>query len=296
MQSRYINFGDPAVADGINAITNTLASTGVFEGGDFFVINATTMSIAPFKVIQPSGIVITEGDDQSLNIDNTSVAANYTIVYRHQQEQIIGGSPALLEKLNGLQSIASVTDGVVLGWVLYPGGTIPINTNMFITVKKSKLTNNLTRFDQPPILPPIDQKTLPVSASGAVLDVTTTFDGMQSCTSWKNNGGTLGSVTFVIPYRVGQIQITKIISTARVDTDATLTFDIIDVDGSVITPTNNVYTNDSDFVLREATLPQVNNQQNSATIPHLRVVMNILPTREVCIAGLWLSEYNLPID
>lgn len=138
-QKRYINFGTPADAAKTKAIVQQLAQ------GQLLRANAPLLSasppdqivVSPHAVVFDSGMVLVEDESSLLEISTTSGSANYTIYYEHIDEDQIGGSAAILGITGGLHT--SIVDGIVLGWVVYPGGSVALDNTMLFPAVEAQI-------------------------------------------------------------------------------------------------------------------------------------------------------------
>lgn len=295
-QRRYIDYGAEAIASGIKNILASFITPGILSGGNFIANAADRLLIEPFSVIQHNGIIIDESEAQYLTIPNTTPAMNYTVVYSHTDQDVIGGEPALLELFSGIQTIETVTDGIILGWVIYPGGSIPLNSNMFIMQRPIHLSNNLTYFDNPAWLPPLTNYLLQTSVSGSPLTISTQYNNTEyyTSTSWYNATGSIGSVSYVLPFRNNDRQITKIVTRLRAPTDTICDIKVIDTDGTILTPLNAIYTGDGAFQTRAVTIQSIANRLLPNTISHIQFSLTINPSRTIDIQSIAVTSQNLP--
>ena len=131
-QSRITIFGDLIdTADMPTVITNILAP-GRLVGNDFVVAASDFMQITPGSCLLPNGILVVENETQSLVVPNSSLATDYTVIYQLEDTITLGGSPAILRLLSGAKQQADYTDGTILGWIRYPGGSVPLDAGFFV--------------------------------------------------------------------------------------------------------------------------------------------------------------------
>ena len=90
---------------------------------DAIVVNA-------FNVVTPDGIVIDEDTTSEISIPLTVEAKSYTIVLRHTLIQGSGGSAGVLETIDNLFPQEFFTDATIVGWLDYPGGSVPLDSTM----------------------------------------------------------------------------------------------------------------------------------------------------------------------
>lgn len=129
-QKRFLNFGTTADAGKTKAIVQQLFGAQLLRGDVpfFSTLPPDQLIIQPHAVVFDSGLVLVEDEVVAVTVVTGSPSANYTIYYEHIDEDQIGGAAATLRTVGGLQT--SITNGVVLGWVVYPGGAVPLDNTM----------------------------------------------------------------------------------------------------------------------------------------------------------------------
>lgn len=136
MQRRYVNFGSPASAANIKAMTREMFAPQVLQM-DLDVAAPDQLIINPHSVVFESGLILQEDEVRALTIPTTGGALDYTVAYEHVDEDLIGGVAADLMLLGGLQD--AVANGVILGWVKYPGGSVPLDDTMVFTAPQGRV-------------------------------------------------------------------------------------------------------------------------------------------------------------
>ena len=131
VQRRLNVFGDLIDTGDLPTMVSNLMAPGRLVGMNFSVGAADQLSIAPGTCLLPDGVLILEDQIKTLLIPNSSFSTTYTVVYRLQDPRVLGGSPALLTLLPGLAPQKNFTDATVLGWIQYPGGSIPLSSNQY---------------------------------------------------------------------------------------------------------------------------------------------------------------------
>lgn len=129
-QRRFVNFGTDADASKIKAISATLSAPQLLRATEPFLqaVAPDQLVCQPHSVIFDSGIILDETEQQVFTIPTTFAAADFTLAYEHVDEDVIGGTAAILELRSGL--LSTVADGVILGWVRYAGGSVPLDSSM----------------------------------------------------------------------------------------------------------------------------------------------------------------------
>lgn len=131
-QERYINFGHPADASGIKTINQQFFAPAVLRANEPLLqaVAPDQVLINPHSCVFVDGIVLVETEIHPVTIDTSPASANYTIYYTHEDEDLVGGVAALLHTDSGIKQ--SVENGVILGWVIYPGGSVQVDDTMLI--------------------------------------------------------------------------------------------------------------------------------------------------------------------
>jgi hypothetical protein len=93
-------------------------------------------------------VLIVEDTAKELVIPNSSYPAEYTIIYQLEDSRVLGGSPAILKSVAGLIHQAAYTDAAVLGWVKYPGGSIPLAISHFIQPARLRVEPKVASMEQ----------------------------------------------------------------------------------------------------------------------------------------------------
>jgi len=132
-QKRLLNYGTTADASKVKEMNQQLFAAQVLRADEPFIsaYPPDQILVRPHAVIFDSGLLLIEDEIQNFTIETSYNSADYTIYYEHIDEDIIGGVAATLKIVFGL--LDSVTNGVVLGWVVYPGGSVPVTNSMIYT-------------------------------------------------------------------------------------------------------------------------------------------------------------------
>lgn len=129
-QRRFVNFGADANASTVKTINSILAAPQVLRAtAPFFQASAPDqLVVRPHSVIFESGMLLDENETLTFTVPTTFGAADYTLLYEHIDEDIIGGTAAIVELRGGL--LDAVPNTVILGWVRYPGGSVQLDPTM----------------------------------------------------------------------------------------------------------------------------------------------------------------------
>jgi hypothetical protein len=149
-QTRLFNFGDLATAERIGYMLDAEYIAQIIDGFDMTVTDVDEVTISagkafvvgvPTGLADPTARIIIEDATETFHIVNTAAAKNYTILYLHEDVQISGGTAALLTVVEDLYT--SYQNGVILGWLVYPGGGVPLEDHMLYHAPKLDKTDHI---------------------------------------------------------------------------------------------------------------------------------------------------------
>lgn len=138
-QRRFVNFGADANASTVKTINSILAAPQVLRAtAPFFQASAPDqLVVRPHSVIFESGMLLDEDETLAFTVPTSFSAADYTLLYEHIDEDIIGGTAATIELRGGL--LDAVPNTVILGWVRYPGGSVQLDPTMLFPNRTGQL-------------------------------------------------------------------------------------------------------------------------------------------------------------
>ena len=141
-QIRSWNYGDPFTSDKLKTLQKVLNCKGVYDGYDITVTDTNKVTLsANGHLLQPNGVMVSETVGIVLEIASLpAVATNYTITCRHTDTQVIGGSAAIYAIEVGTfipYTGTDISDGVVIGWITYPGGAVALTPAMITQATKN---------------------------------------------------------------------------------------------------------------------------------------------------------------
>ena len=271
-------------------------SPGILSGFNLIAYSSSIIGIEPGSAMTDSGVLIIEDELQQYPFTQSINPANYTIYYSYAPSLNFGGNPAVLNIQIGLIDPANFSNGVILGWLLYPGSSAPLNTSMFVSAPRLKLTepsqkviNNFIT-DYPPFVP----KLTLASVAGPSLTVTDSYDGANFCpiTTFTNAAGSLSTSVYLLPFKVPLYGLGQVLLELSTQTGALLTVTILRRDGSEVTPNGvNYYTNSTMFK-NVLSIPQGILSPNEDVC--LKLQMAIQPTFNVVVRSLGISSYTEP--
>lgn len=152
-QRRFVNFGADANASNVKTINSILAAPQVMRAtAPFLQASAPDQLIVrPHSVVFESGMMLDEDETLAFTVPTTFGSADYTLLYEHVDEDIIGGTAATIELRGGL--LNNLPDTVILGWVRYPGGSVQLDNTMLFPnrigqVRPDRLTKETVAASQ----------------------------------------------------------------------------------------------------------------------------------------------------
>jgi len=151
-QRRIWNYGDTFTSERAATQVAALHEPGVYTGYALTLVDTDTMSFSPGFLLLPSGILVGESVDFQLRISPLPAGAtNYTITCRHTDRDLIGGQAALYAIETGLIPQSSITDGVAIAYIRYPGGAVPLAYSQIFPARPVSLQAE----DSPQLVPTV---------------------------------------------------------------------------------------------------------------------------------------------
>jgi len=301
-QKRNIEFGVNVVAEGLQDIVGNLAEPGLLSGAAITIATATTISIAPLAAILDTGILLVEDASQTVTIQNTSAAVDYTVFYSHSIVKTLGGEASVLQVLTGLFTAEQVS-GTIVMWVQYPGGSIPLAANMISQPRRTRLGSGVEKRDEV-FIPPIANIWVQQTKSGDLITQNDRWDTTLNRTimELQNAGTGIGDITQLIPMIVRDFPPTKLFINLKMDTLTSISVTLLDKDGVEHTPASNLinsilFNNNTSFVDTSVILP-VSFISTITTIGEpfsLKLFIQLNPATDIQIAGISLTTNADPV-
>lgn len=329
-QHRYFDFGEPASASIFKEMLSGLTGKTVLSGGEISVASVVPPAQPDRLVIQPvwialnsprlteqgtkrAAVLMYEDEPKQLTVPTSSAAAKYTIVYRHTDADIFGGNAAVLTLDSGLLQNQNIDDGLVLGYVLYPGGGVGLTNQMIIEVPKARI-EALSSPGEGLFLTPPFTGMLYRHTGGPIPTVDTVDDPLfDQCFQIDNRNNIVPAIdrmrwSFVVgPRPPGTITLDYVQETGQV-----ITLDIEDSEGNVSTtswaPTSTVLpsmlTQDfvSDYVLETHSGQQLRRRRlritNGIFTPgkrfRIQATVQTAAAKRTLVASVGHSPYDQP--
>jgi len=296
-QSRIQDYGTPVVAKSFKKLAGAFASSAVLDGFRFSVLTASIMKISPGTAITDMGVVISESETKTLPVANSTNAVDYTVYYQHVDADVSGGVPADLIIVPGILT-PDVVSGVILGYVQYPGGAVPLNTSFFVQELPLKIGTVLYTPENTDWVLPINNNGFKKTAvSGGTLDLTDVYDDSSTIPQMylkvRNNALTTGTVTLTFPFKVKDQPFSLFQLVLGTDVNASLTPVFIDSAGTMFTMGIAPYSGTPALTLKSERIPRTS-VQTPNTLVFLQLIITAVPSREVKIQSVGISPYNLP--
>jgi len=297
-QRRFINFGDTVLADRINEISTAIVAPGVLSGAEFTLFDASTLSVGPNKVMLQT-LLLVEDTSTLVPVPLTSDAKEYTVVYEHMNTNILGGVPAEIILLEGIFAFDALVDTVVLGWITYPGGSVPLDVSFFIEAPKLQISNP-TEFPSDVLLPPyLDtihvQDQFPTPGTIAQVDQYEPAQ-TQAFLELENTDTVIETIVHFFPFITKLTPPQRIILEASSELGTSLTAEIVAEDGTVFQATNNTISNTSNiFEFREMAILDLDESKFPPNRPYfVSVTSQLNPGRKVFISIVGTNQNFLP--
>lgn len=128
-QRRYLEYGVAVDYKVVNLLHSCFHSSALLYGFDPVVANENTYTLSDGASLNADGLVIIESSTNNIVVPITSAAKEYTLVVYHEDIEVIGGSEAYFTLVDGI--VSSYTNGTIIGWIEYPGGSVNIDESMY---------------------------------------------------------------------------------------------------------------------------------------------------------------------
>jgi hypothetical protein len=297
-QKRIQDFGSPVVASSLKSLNQAFVTSAILNGNEFVVDGTDRLRINPGSAVTDEGVIIIEDEAKFLTITNTSVPVDYTVFYFHDDQDISGGVPAVLTLDTGLLTEADVS-GVILGYVRYSGGAVPLATEHFIQPPLLKIGDFKPTVDNSDWLVPIrNQGYLVTTTTGSTIDITDTFDisgtSPEMFVKFRNNTGSTGGVILTFPFKVKERPYAILQTIIATDINVLMTASFVDTAGTVFALNTIPFTNETTLTLKTEDIPR-QAVQTSNTIVYIQIDVSVAASREFLLQSIGLNQFNLPV-
>lgn len=219
-ESRIHDFGRPLSAAELNAAQGAMFGPNVLYGMNLSASSdGIQLDIAPGAIITIDGVIIINDQYRAIEFTPTSSAALYTVISVHSYSSIQGGKGSVLE-LREIEDgdgnpifgdSTHVSDGVVVGWINYPGGSVLLADSMIFEAFRGQVVSpfigDSDSFlahinDAIDILPPIEMSPgVYVTTEDSDVTVAHSLDAYGFPISVVTNGhGSLSKTATIVTY------------------------------------------------------------------------------------------------
>jgi len=306
MQRIEIAVGDPVDAAVLQEILSSLVDPGILKGFQLSTTSSNTIAILAGAAMTDSGVLIVEDEMLTRQITLTINPANYTIYYSYGPNATFGGNPATLYVQPGLIEAYDPStglhfpNGVVLGWLQYPGGSVALNDSMFISGPRvgvlQPVAKNKDEFQT--VYSPLSRLWSPISISGPLPDIVIdeNYDsGVKAPVTTITNTSTTTQniVKYLVPFRVPSAGVGQVEVWLRTDSGTSISIYLQSGPGVQITPSNFDIFNNTAMSRQVLQIPaSANLEANSEMFVVIQITMN--PTYSAGIKSVGISSYTDP--
>jgi len=297
-QKRIQDFGSPVTAKSLKTLSGSFSPAAVLLGNDFIVDGLDRIKITPGTCITDQGVIIIEDEAKFLTVANTSPPADYTVYYDHSDADISGGVSAQLTLASGLLTEDSVS-GVILGYVRYPGGAIPLSPSHFIVRPKLQIGSVRATSTNANWLTPIkSQGFMTANAVAGPITITDVYDTggpkPEMFVRIRNNTLANASISLIFPFKVKDLPYSFLEMVLSADINATLTASLVDSAGVVYVLTPTPLTGISSLILNNIVVSR-DAAQTPNTLVYLQLQIALAASREIKLQAIGLNQFNSPI-
>jgi hypothetical protein len=138
-QKRFYNYDSTADSNSENSINYALHTKGVYIGMDLTVDSSGALTVASGYGLQHNGVLWQENTSVAIPFTPPMSATEYSVIATHDNRQILGGVKVVYDLLSGAL-VPDIDNGVVLGWIYYPGGGGPLLQEHCVSAPKKSPT------------------------------------------------------------------------------------------------------------------------------------------------------------
>lgn len=297
VQKRIKDYAVPANAEDLKDLINAVTTPAVMVGFRFQVDGPSRMRIEPGTAITHQGIIIVEDENQTEDVANTSNAVDYTVYYSHEDRDISGGVKAELTVQQGLFNTSDIA-GVILGYIRYPGGGIPLNQSHFIQPPTLQLSNYIPNRNNVNWVIPINKNGyMTTNASGSALTLTDVYQTSPSSMFLRVKNDQIvgdGSIDLIFPFKVNDIPFSLVQFKMQIDNSVAVIVSLIDTTNEERALHIGQLQSQPSLFLFNLTIPR-ETILNANNLCYLKFSISAPVTRQIKLQGVGLSSYNLPV-
>lgn len=295
-QTRIQDYGSLVVASSLKVLAGSFVRSSILSGNEFVVDASNRMRINPGTAITYQGVIIIEDEPQFLGVSLGSNPADYTVYYAHQDQLVSGGVPAILTIEPGLFDSASI-QGVILGYVRYPGGAVPLNSSMFIQPKAASIGSVTPTFNNAPMLVPVKgQGYVVTGSSGGTVTLNDGWDNVNAVMYLliQNASASLGTITLTFPFKVNDVPFARLQMRLGTDINATVSPFFVDSVANSSPLSALPITGAPIIALYNLDLPR-GATQTPNNLVYVQLQVSLAVGKSVKLQTIGLSEFNLPV-
>lgn len=299
MQRVIIALGDPVVSESIQEILSDLCDPGILKGYELTAATANTVTVNPGVAMTDSGVLIIEDEQRNMPFTLTVSPQNFTVFYQYIPTKNFGGNPATLTLQPGLIPAEGFVNGVVIGWIKYPGSSVALDPDtMFIQANSFRLEKPIDKLsdEYTMVYGPFDSKWTQLSTSGPVSTVSSAYDVTYKGPVTKIENATLlplAQSSWLIPFRVPHYGVGKVGIELQVDSGAIATITVLDKLGNEIVPAAQNFFTNSPMAFQVLPIPaNVGLETNDEMF--VKLAFSIQPSFAIRIKAVGISSYTDP--
>jgi len=143
VQRRYVDRGRPYDHEAWRTLLEVTNPVGVYSGFDLSpsTVVGSQIIAASGGLMLPSGIVVVETEEVTVDLGSgfPPAATNYTVCTLHEEANVglISGE-AMTYYVTAALLTSQPTNGVILGWIRHPGGSIPLAASHITDAPKNR--------------------------------------------------------------------------------------------------------------------------------------------------------------
>jgi len=298
-QTRFLDYATTVTSSAINNIGKASSTAGILSPQQNIIeINTNnSIKINAHTVITPDGVIITNTDIKTLNIVLTTDQKSYTIVLRHTYTNSSGGNAATIELIDNLFPVTYFPDCVVLGWLMYPGSSVSLDSTMILLPRSLKIAER-SNDDMPfySACAPFDSKWIELTTDPAI-QISHGFESGNCFTKIYNSSSIIiQNVIRVIPIIASANKPAALRITCKAEFQAGLIVSIFDEYGTEYTPTNNIIANTdwNTFYMKLPNLNGINVFKPHSTF-NVKLTFQLSHNKTLWIKSLDMVDFNLPV-
>jgi hypothetical protein len=296
-QRVIIAMGDPVESGAIQNILTAISDPGILSGFELAVSASNIIAINAGSALTDSGVLIIESEQRTQLFTLTVSPANYTLYYSYVPTNSFGGNPAVLTLQAGLINPSTFENGVILGWIKYPGLSQALNASMFISAPRFHLSQpvELLSDEYRTNYAPFSNQWTQFSTSGPAPAISESWNTNYAApiTTVSNAGSLLARSVYMLPFRVPHYGVGKVLIELETDTGASLLVQIVDSTGNILTPPEGGFFSNNLMESSILTVPY-----SAGLVPNsqafIMLSFTIQPTFAVRIQSIGTSSYTEP--